>query len=89
MNGYMTIKLTPMRRVLRWLFPSRPLPYEDAPDWSKDGMYIVTYTHLSFVDRLRVLVGGKLRVETRTWCEHAPGRVETACVAEPTYRSFP
>jgi hypothetical protein len=55
------------QRIVSRLFPSKPTPYlEDREGWAPG--YICTYVDVRFdwVDRLRVLVSGKVRIVTST-----------------------
>ena len=51
--------------------------FVDLPDWATDGVYVDVNVHLSFRDRLRVLIRGKLTTKSVTFTEHKPGRVES------------
>jgi hypothetical protein len=50
-----------------------------------DFLSIRTTTHLSFIDRLRVLVSGKLVVSTKTTTQFVIGENKTASVAFPDF----
>lgn len=55
------------QRILSRLFPSKPVPYlEDQEGWAPG--YISTHVNVRFdwVDRLRVLASGKVRIVTST-----------------------
>lgn len=66
------------------LFPSEPCPLPAAPAQFEDCLVVTTMVYLSWRDRLRVLVVGWMRVETRTVTEHRVGASVTASVAYPT-----
>jgi hypothetical protein len=46
----------------------------------RDGVTVVTDVHLSFTDRMRVLVSGSCTVRSTTATENEVGRTETASV---------
>jgi hypothetical protein len=53
----------------------------DFPQWAKDGLTVRTTIHLSFWDRLKILCGWKLELDTFTATEEVVGRTETrSCV---------
>jgi hypothetical protein len=54
---------------------------EDFPEWAKDGISNRTTVHLGWADRLKVLLFGRLEVDTFTATEHEVGRTESrGCV---------
>lgn len=64
---------------LGWkLFPS---VYVDSPELPGMRDVMVSYTHvnLSFLDRIRVLISGKIEVTTKTATENVIGKVSTNC----------
>lgn len=75
------------RERLRFkLFPSQPCPLPEAPaDW-QDVLFVTTVVHLNMLDRLRVLVSGRVKVETRTVAQNLLGATATASVAFPVLR---
>lgn len=64
------------------LWPWRHLDRE-LPDWAKDEIVCETEIELPLVDRLRVVVSGRMRVRSYTATERLPGRVETQSIAHP------
>jgi hypothetical protein len=91
MNTVQAENPTVRRALARRLFPKKYLPPSrnpsfngGLPGWAKDALYCTTTCHLDFLDRLRVLVTGKLVVETRTYTAEVPGAVQTDSVAYPT-----
>jgi hypothetical protein len=72
-------------RLWFWLFPSRycPVPEDDQPvkscDW-EDCMVMRHRIELSWLDRLRVLVSGRITVESKTVTEFAVGANKTNSV---------
>lgn len=46
-------------------------------DWATDAIHIGTVINLTFRDRLRVLIRGRVSVQTVTYTEHRPGRCQT------------
>lgn len=78
-NGYYVVpKRTLLQRMLRRLFPARPLmPVDESTttDWAIDEMLTTVDIRLDWVDRLRVLVSGRVAVDVRTQTERTPGRV--------------
>lgn len=74
-NGYVTFQPTPIMRLRRWLgfryhLGEEPDGAENMPGW------FVTDTrfHFTLADRLRLLVGGRLKVRI---IGHADAKVET------------
>lgn len=60
-------------RVVHRLFPFK---FEDWPDWifeTGNGLCTDVTVHFSWPDRLRILFGGRLFVETRTATTYEPG----------------
>lgn len=67
----------------RWrarLFPFTPCDLPEAPATFKDVLVTKTRTELSWADRLRILVTGKVEVEVRVVTEHAVGETRTKSV---------
>ena len=73
-NEAMEYRPTFAQRCRRWLFPYR---HAQEPPFSFRGDVGIT-THVKFhfspLDRLRIVVGGKLEAETITNCEIDPGK---------------
>lgn len=75
------------RERLRFkLFPSLPCPLPEAPAYYEGVLEIRTIAVLDWKDRLRVLLTGKLMVETRTVTEHTSGGVISSSVVYPLLR---
>jgi hypothetical protein len=73
------------RERLRFkLMPTRYCTVPDGP--FLDCVVTTTIVGLSFVDRLRVLLTGHLRVETKTATEYIVGDCKTACVSYPIFK---
>lgn len=49
----------------------------EMPDWAADAVISETGIHLSFWDRLRVLIHGSLSLRTVTLTAGEPGRTQT------------
>lgn len=64
-------------------FADLPMPKDFH---AEDVVTCRTAVSLSWRDRLRVLVSGRLWVETRTATEYVVGRSETTSTAYPTWR---
>lgn len=58
-----------------------PNTYVDSPELPEMKDVIVSYTrvNLSFIDRLRVLISGKIEITTKTATENIIGAVKTNC----------
>lgn len=52
-------------------------PHYVPTKWANDVIVIRTNVEFSFLDRIRILISGRARLETMTNCEIRPGRVET------------
>ncbi len=65
----------------RKLFPVDPCPLPEAPSTYADVINIKTSVELSFGQRLRVMLTGRLRVETKTVTENRIGQSITASSA--------
>ncbi len=81
MNTF-TIPKASWRRRLGWkiLPPGRFSPIEvphPLPDDFEDVLIINSDVHLSFKDRLRVLLSGRLHLRSITLMEHSPGNCDT------------
>jgi hypothetical protein len=63
---------------LRWkLYPAAPCRLPEAPATYKDVLVCRVYIGLSLVDRLRVLLSGRLVVESKTVTENEIGGLIT------------
>lgn len=71
------------RRLLTKIWPWKHQEVGDLPTWAQDAIYCENRVELSFSDRLRVLVSGRVRVRSCTLTENKPGRVETTSIAHP------
>lgn len=60
------------------LFPN---VYVETPemDGMKDVMVCRTQAHLSFIDRIRTLISGKVEITTKTVTQNVIGETVTAC----------
>ncbi len=82
-NGYASRPVTLKDRI-RWrLYPANHCDLPEAPPKYKDVLVCRTGVQLSMLDRLRILVSGKLMVETRTVTENEIGAHITGSVAYP------
>lgn len=75
--------LTLAQRLGARLFPRKHQDIKDLPPWAKEAIYCDAVITLSFVDRLRVLVSGRLRCRTRTITQKKPGRVDSDGFSHP------
>jgi len=71
-------------RLRHKLFPSNYCPLPPAPASYADVVVVRTVVSLSLIDRVRVLLSGKLTVETRTVTENVVGGTVTGSVAYPS-----
>jgi len=79
-----TCRVTTWRDRLRWkLFPVRHLDLPYAPPTHRDVLVCRVTCCLSLADRLRVLISGRLLVETKTVTENIIGRSLTDSLAYP------
>ena len=83
-NFYVDTPWTWRERLRFRLFPSRYCELPPAPATFQDCVVITTVASLSFVDRVRVLVTGKVTIETKTVTEHIVGGTMTSSVAYPS-----
>lgn len=89
MNTVLEYRPILKQRLFGRFFRSRPLPaipqghITGLPWWAKDALYTDVTCHLSFWDKIRVLITGKFVVKIRTCTAEVPGRVETQSVAYP------
>ena len=51
--------------------------YFKFPEPFSDGLTSVVEIHIDWKDRLKVLFGGKMKVEVVTLVEHTPGRTQS------------
>ncbi len=72
------------RDKLRWkLFPAKYLNTPGAPATAKDVLVCRVTCCLSMMDRIRLLLSGRLMVETKTATEHEIGNHCTVSTAYP------
>lgn len=69
---------TRRERFMFWLWPKNYKALPKAPRSHKDVLTVRTVCVLGFIDRLRILVSGRLFVESRTVCENEVGQMATA-----------
>lgn len=55
--------------------------FPELPEWAKDAVHVDNDVVLDWKDRLRVLFGARIFVQTATFCETPPGRVESVSKA--------
>lgn len=86
MNTCDSIKpLSWKQTVLAKLFPSmacEPL----IIDGSKDGIITRAYIYFTWLDRFRILIFGRVTVETKTTTQNIVGECKSNSVAYPTWR---
>jgi hypothetical protein len=80
--GYAPDPRPKWKRVLAKVWPSKH-NFAGDPAWALDAIRVETDVTLSFSDLLRVLVSGRLRVNSTTFTEHVVGRIESKSVAYP------
>ena len=86
--GYFVDTPWTWREKLRYrLMPSHPCPLPSAPAHYADCVVVTTVVGLSILDRLRVLLTGHLKVQTRTVTENIVGQSVTSSVAYPILKS--
>jgi hypothetical protein len=83
-NYYIDTPWTWRERIRFRAFPTRHCELPSAPTTFQDCVVVTTVASLSFVDRLRVLVSGKVTVQTKTVTEHIVGGTATSSVAYPS-----
>jgi citrate lyase synthetase len=74
-NGYLVYRPTLAERFWRWVgfryvHAEMPAEADALPHW----LVVETGFHFSFGDRLRLLLGGKLRIRTTTNTQHEAGQ---------------
>lgn len=62
------------------LFPPQHCELPEAPATHKDVLVCKVFSELSMIDRLRVLITGRIKVETRTVTENVIGDTKTNSV---------
>jgi hypothetical protein len=65
-----------MRRLCPW----RPCPVPELPSKWVDVLTVVSRCEVGFWDRVRILVTGRLEVESRVGCENLVGQTKTESV---------
>lgn len=83
---YVDLPWTWRERLRFKLFPSQHCALPQAPAEWKDCVVCTTIVGLSLLDRVRVLISGRLRVQTRTVTEHRVGGTMTESVAYPIWK---
>ena len=83
-NTVLEYHSTRLERLGWYLFPNTLCDMPDKPGM-RDCLVTRTKVELSFVDRLRVLVSGRIQVETKTATKNVVGAQETnaAFVVKP------
>lgn len=66
-------------RLIHNRFPRTPLaiPEDDIPGYAPSYMMVTTEAHLDWKDRLRILVSGKCRVDTRIYTDVTVNRSQS------------
>jgi len=77
------IQLPLWRVLLLKIWPGFHYAPSELPPWSRDAIYADVTVDLSLLDRLRVLLSGRLRVHVQTITENHPGRLETRSGCHP------
>lgn len=72
--------LTWRDRFRERFFPAAYCELPEAPATHRDVLVVRVFTHLSWLDRLRVLLTGRIRVESKTVTEHVIGDHRTCSV---------
>lgn len=76
---------------LGWkLFPQKHVDFPALKGTQRDGIVCRTVTHFSIIDRIRILVSGKVEVTTKTSTENELGENKTcgeAVVMPPRWLS--
>jgi len=82
-SGYAANKMSWLERLKWRLYPQQAVEWPKECQDDMDGLYIGTVVELSFLDRLRVLASGRLRVVTTTVTEGKLGKHTTFSMASP------
>lgn len=73
---------TRKERFIRWLFPFQFNNRKFSPDFqARDCVHSSVTTEWSFVDRIRILITGRTRIEVAVECENVVGRTVTNSVS--------
>ena len=83
-SGYAAADNRSLLEKLAWrMYPQKAVEWPKQWQEDMDGLYIGTVVQLSFIDRLRVLASGRLRVTTTTVTEGKLGKHHTFSMAVP------
>lgn len=82
---YKVESVTIKQRFLRWLFPARVCELPVATNLYQDVIYHNVVVHLSFWDRIRLLLCGKIAVRSKIACQFMVGETRSNSEAYPTY----
>lgn len=87
-NGYLVYQPTLMERLMRWAYPAKAFPIDGDDDDNAEGdaIYIDHAIRLSWPDRVKTFLSGKIMVKTVISTEHKPGKLKTVSVSYPTLR---
>lgn len=76
-------------RLRNRLLPTRICELPEADARFADCIVHTTVTHFSLLDRLRILVTGTVRVDSKIVCENMVGRTIGSSVAYPVLKEAP
>lgn len=90
MSNYSAMSpLTRRKKFIREWFPAQHCFAPEAPVNYKDAVHIEVDCRFSFVDRLRILICGRVVVKTVTITENTVGNSVTSSVAYPQPSPLP
>ena len=70
------------KRKLAQLWPMNHEPLPDLPEWATDGIVVQLKTEFSFLDRLRILLSGRVKYRVLVACEFPPGQTSAQTQTE-------
>ena len=78
---------TTRERLEARLFPAQHVEAV-YPEWAGQGdvVFVDSITHVSWLDRLRILLTGRIVTKSRVTCEHKVGRTTAVTAAWPVRR---
>jgi hypothetical protein len=70
-------------RLMLWLFPRVEVELPEAPAEWVDVIHFDSVTHFSFLDRLRLLVSGRLHTRALIVCQNLVGQTKSVSASRP------
>lgn len=70
-------RMTISDRLIKWLFPYQHCHSPVRPPHWQGDIRVEVFSHVSFADRLRILISGRCKTVIKIVCEHKVGGTNT------------